>query len=202
MLRKNFSLRFTKKQNFVKIDEILHFRENLTRHFLSNPSHSMTILTVYLERFRRHGYVGTSFGKTKFCKYRRISQKPNFVSIDKISRNFVSTLALFTWIGPGGVGWSLPPTSSSLTRVEGKGGAAQAKFHKYRRNFVFNPSLVYLDRFRRGWLEPAPHLLLPDEKVEGKGGAAQTKFCKYRQNFVFNPCSVPIGLILYRERAS
>ncbi len=60
-------------------------------------------------------------------------------------------------------------------KVECEGGAAQTKFRKYRRNFVkfrFISSLVYLDRFRRGWLEPAPHLLLRDEKVEGEGGAA------------------------------
>ncbi len=125
---------------------------------------TLWLFTAYLERFRWHWYVWTMFAKTKFRKYRRnfatFRYNSSLVYLDRFRRR---------WLEPA------PHFLLPDEKVECEGGAAQRKFCKYRRNFAkfhFNSSLIYLDRFRRGWLEPAPHLLLPDEKVEGEGGAA------------------------------
>ncbi len=55
------------------VEEISNFRENLTRHFRFNPSHSMTILIVYLDRFRWGGIdmSGHLSQKMKLCEYWR-----------------------------------------------------------------------------------------------------------------------------------
>ncbi len=154
----------------TKFREYTKFCENLGSHFRFNPSHLMIILTVYLERFRRHGYVWTILVEIKFREYRR--------SFTKIQQGILVSTLVNLWdysnCLPGEV--QLAWHDIYIWTI-----FAKTKFRKYRWNFTkfrFKPSLVYLDRFRRGWLESAFHLLLPDEEVEGEGGAAQTKFRK------------------------